>query len=210
LCVDFVNTVYTPGDSGELLGSFDDLVAFLEAAGAVDGGEARRLRTLARASPRRAETAFARALALRDMLRELLAALAPGGLVRRQWVELVNEILRWDPGYRQLVARDDGWALATVVSQDDPLAALVPVARSAAELIQEGPGAPARKCARPACVLYFYDASRTGKRRWCSMAVCGNRMKVASHARRQRAASGCRRIRSASPHSNRDWLRPRP
>lgn len=192
LCVDFANTVYTPWGSGGVLGSFDDLVAFLEAAGAVDGGEARRLRTLGRASTRRAETAFARALALRDMLRELLAALAGGGPVRPKAVEVVNEILRLDPGYRQLVARDDGWALATVASQDDPLAALVPVALSAAELIQEGPGAPVRKCARPACVLYFYDASRTGKRRWCSMAVCGNRMKVASHARRQRAASGRR------------------
>jgi predicted RNA-binding Zn ribbon-like protein len=187
LCIDFANTIYAPGDSGEVLSGFDDFVAFLEAGGAVDGAEARRLRTVARARPRRAATAFARALALRDMLRELLAALAAGEPARRQWVEVVNEILRSDLGYRQLVAREDGWSLATVASQDDALAALVPVARSAAELIQEGPGAPVRKCASPTCVLYFYDASPTGRRRWCSMAMCGNRTKVAAHARRERA-----------------------
>ncbi len=186
LCVDFANTVYAPGSPGETLGGFDDVVAFLEAAGAVEGGEARRLRALGRAGPRRSATAFARALALRDMLRALLAALAAGEPVRRQWVELVNGILRSDLGYPQLVAREGRWRLAPVASRADPLAALVPVARSAAELIEEGPGAPVRKCANPKCVLYFYDASRTGKRRWCSMAVCGNRMKVAAHARRGR------------------------
>jgi predicted RNA-binding Zn ribbon-like protein len=185
--VDFANTVYPPGSPGGVLGGFDDVVAFLEAAGAVDGGEARRLRTLARTSPRRSATAFALALALRDMLRALLAALAVGQPVHRQWVDLVNGVLRSDLGYPQLVAREGGWSLTRVPSRSDPLAALVPVARSAAELIEEGPDAPVRKCASPTCVLYFYDTSRTGKRRWCSMALCGNRTKVAAHARRRRA-----------------------
>jgi predicted RNA-binding Zn ribbon-like protein len=185
LCVDFANTVYqTPAGT---LGGFDDVVAFLEASGAISHGEGRRLRTLARECPRRGATALARALALRGMLRALLAALAAGEPVRRQWVERVNAILRSDLGYPQLIANEGGWSLATVASRRDPVAALVPIARSAAELIEKGRGSPLRKCARPECVLYFYDASRTGRRRWCSMAVCGNRMKVAAHARRRRA-----------------------
>jgi predicted RNA-binding Zn ribbon-like protein len=185
--VDFANTVYAPRRPDGAMGGFDDVVAFLEGAGAVNGAEAERLRALARSSPRRSSAAFARALALRDMLRALLAALAAGEPVRAQWVEPVNEILRSDLGYSQLIAREGGWSLTPMASRADPLAALVPIARSAAELIQEGPGAPVRKCASPTCVLYFYDASRTGRRRWCSMAACGNRTKVAAHARRRRA-----------------------
>jgi predicted RNA-binding Zn ribbon-like protein len=189
LCVDFANTIHAPQSPDGGLGGYDDVVAFLRAAGAIDGRGARRLRMLARESSRRsATTAFARALVMRNMLRALLTALAAGEPVRRQWVELVNEILRADLGYPQLVAREGGWSLTPVVSRGDPLAALVPVALSAAELIQEGPCAPIRKCANPKCVLYFYDVSRTGKRRWCSMAVCGNRTKVAAHARRERQA----------------------
>ncbi|MBC3194922.1 CGNR zinc finger domain-containing protein [Pseudonocardia sp. C8] len=38
-----------------------------------------------------------------------------------------------------------------------------------------------RRCADPRCVLYFYDVSRNGARRWCSMTTCGNRSKVARH-----------------------------
>lgn len=38
-----------------------------------------------------------------------------------------------------------------------------------------------RRCANPACVLLFYDTSKSGRRRWHDMATCGNRAKAASH-----------------------------
>lgn len=45
-----------------------------------------------------------------------------------------------------------------------------------------------RQCEHPSCVLYFYDP--TGRRRWCTMAGCGNRAKAQRHyaKARQRAA----------------------
>ncbi|MEU7527194.1 CGNR zinc finger domain-containing protein [Saccharothrix sp. NPDC042600] len=44
-----------------------------------------------------------------------------------------------------------------------------------------------RKCANPDCVLHFVDTSRTGRRQWCSMTACGNRLKARRHHDRQRA-----------------------
>ncbi|MFF7181511.1 CGNR zinc finger domain-containing protein [Streptomyces sp. NPDC008121] len=38
-----------------------------------------------------------------------------------------------------------------------------------------------RACAHDACILHFYDTSRNGTRRWCSMAICGNRAKASRH-----------------------------
>ncbi|KFG77412.1 CGNR zinc finger domain-containing protein [Streptomyces mutabilis] len=38
-----------------------------------------------------------------------------------------------------------------------------------------------RACAHEACVLHFFDTSRNGTRRWCSMALCGNRAKASRH-----------------------------
>lgn len=43
-----------------------------------------------------------------------------------------------------------------------------------------------RRCAHPACVLYFLDTSRNGTRRWCSMQACGNRAKAGRHYARTR------------------------
>ncbi|PRH80752.1 hypothetical protein C6N75_02330 [Streptomyces solincola] len=45
-----------------------------------------------------------------------------------------------------------------------------------------------RPCGNPECVLHFYDVSKNGTRRWCSMAGCGNRVKAQRHyARRKKA-----------------------
>jgi hypothetical protein len=43
-----------------------------------------------------------------------------------------------------------------------------------------------RACAGHDCVLHFYDASRAGRRQWCSMAGCGNRAKARRHYERSR------------------------
>src|SRR5579875_1617295 len=52
-------------------------------------------------------------------------------------------------------------------------------------LTRHGPAA-VHLCASDACGWVFLDP--TGRRRWCSMAVCGNRAKARRHAARQRAA----------------------
>ncbi|MFF7854702.1 CGNR zinc finger domain-containing protein [Streptomyces sp. NPDC007904] len=45
-----------------------------------------------------------------------------------------------------------------------------------------------RGCAHEACVLHFFDTSRNGTRRWCSMAACGNRAKASRHYARTKDA----------------------
>ncbi|MFD7409235.1 CGNR zinc finger domain-containing protein [Streptomyces sp. NPDC059866] len=43
-----------------------------------------------------------------------------------------------------------------------------------------------RPCANPECRLFLIDRSKPNKARWCSMAVCGNRMKARRHYQRTR------------------------
>ncbi|MET9932388.1 MULTISPECIES: CGNR zinc finger domain-containing protein [unclassified Streptomyces] len=45
-----------------------------------------------------------------------------------------------------------------------------------------------RACAHEACILHFFDTSRNGTRRWCSMAICGNRAKASRHYARAKEA----------------------
>ncbi|WP_067704924.1 CGNR zinc finger domain-containing protein [Nocardia jejuensis] len=52
------------------------------------------------------------------------------------------------------------------------------------ELIATAPGR-IRQCAHPACVLYFFDTSKNGTRRWHSMTTCGNRAKATRHYARK-------------------------
>jgi len=59
-----------------------------------------------------------------------------------------------------------------------------PLAYSAATLFATVDHTRVRKCAQ--CVLYFRDTSKKGTRRWCSMQLYGNRLKVAAYATRRR------------------------
>ncbi|MGF6094088.1 CGNR zinc finger domain-containing protein [Pseudomonas sp. 18175] len=62
---------------------------------------------------------------------------------------------------------------------------LAPIAEAAAVLLVEGDFNLIRTCEHPECVLWFYDRTKAHKRRWCSMALCGNRHKVAEFRKRQ-------------------------
>ncbi|MET9892146.1 CGNR zinc finger domain-containing protein [Streptomyces sp. NPDC006465] len=53
-------------------------------------------------------------------------------------------------------------------------------ARNYLELLDTAPDR-IRRCAHAACILHFFDTSRNGTRRWCSMAACGNRAKASRH-----------------------------
>ncbi|MEU3337988.1 CGNR zinc finger domain-containing protein [Streptomyces sp. NPDC006668] len=58
-------------------------------------------------------------------------------------------------------------------------------ARNYLELLAAAPDR-IRACAHEACILHFYDTSRNGTRRWCSMAACGNRAKASRHYSRSK------------------------
>lgn len=52
-------------------------------------------------------------------------------------------------------------------------------------LLRDHPGR-LRACAGDGCILHFLDTSRSGRRQWCSMTVCGNRAKARRHYARTR------------------------
>ncbi|MGW5432028.1 CGNR zinc finger domain-containing protein [Streptomyces sp. NPDC004059] len=58
-------------------------------------------------------------------------------------------------------------------------------ARNYLELITRAPER-IRTCAGGTCILHFFDTSRNGTRRWCSMAACGNRAKASRHYARSK------------------------
>jgi predicted RNA-binding Zn ribbon-like protein len=184
LAVDFANTVHAPGLSGGSIHAWADLVDFLDLRGAVAPGDGARLRAMGETDARRCAAAFARALHLRETIRAMLDAMARKRSLRAGWVAEVNEALAWGAGAPRLLRQDTGWRLGFSPGPTGPLGVLGPVARAIADLAASGRSVEIGKCANPRCVLYFRDRSRTRRRRWCSMAVCGNRMKVAAHFRR--------------------------
>lgn len=76
--------------------------------------------------------------------------------------------------------------------QDTPQAILAPVAEAAADLLATGDFRLVKRCEDETCVLWFSDNTKSHHRRWCSVALCGNRHKVAAYRKRRRG-EGVRR-----------------
>ncbi|WP_193163325.1 CGNR zinc finger domain-containing protein [Microbulbifer hainanensis] len=102
-------------------------------------------------------------------------------------VEGLNRFLAQSPSYIQISQMDDG-GLRTerIYRQQTPAQLLGPVAELVASLLVEGNFDLIRVCEHPDCTLWFYDRTKAHRRRWCSMALCGNRAKVAKFRRQQK------------------------
>lgn len=179
LALDFANLSPAAHDL-----SWDEFVSFLVNTKLVSEDRATRLRPLLHSEPHAVDAVLLRMLRLHESLRAIFAGLVDGRAFPLSWAEPVNEILRITEGHDELVSHGGLWTLQFFARESGLEWLLAAIARSAAELLIEGPHSPIRRCANPACGLFFYDDSRTHRRRWCSMAVCGNRHKVASFLRR--------------------------
>lgn len=183
LSLDFVNAT---SSNAEL--SWERLIHFLESTSVVSIERSTQLLSLPQSDPQAAEALLLKARRLGSALRKVFAAMLRKQRIAREWIEPVNEILRITEGHDELVAQDGVWKIEFVAREGGLDWLLAAVARSGAETIAEGPSARLRLCANPRCGLLFYDNSRTRRRRWCSMAVCGNRSKVAAFARKRASA----------------------
>ncbi len=177
LALDFVNSAFGVGEGKrECLGSDAQVLDWLRRAGlpASPQGGAGRSGTLLRA-----------ALALRQTARDLLESRKAG-----TWgdASALNRLLTLGNSYRELVwSKSQGPVLELRRRVGSVEALLVPVAEAVARLLAEGDFSLVRKCESPDCTLWFYDRTKSHHRRWCSMAQCGNRMKVAAFRARRKA-----------------------
>ncbi|QDK19419.1 CGNR zinc finger domain-containing protein [Leclercia adecarboxylata] len=173
LALDFINSEYGTGE--ERHDCFEDnlsVIDWLETAGLVPKGteapddllfEARQLRDAARAVVHAAMKSVAANL---TVINKVLQAGRPE--IALQWDENTQR-------YRVEVCSD---ALSSA-------GLLWPIADALVKLVTDDKFEYVRQCEAHNCILLFHDLSKSHRRRWCSMATCGNRMKVAAYRNRK-------------------------
>ncbi len=199
LALDFLNSVAAPsGREIDWLVDGGDLLAWLEQARAVPADIAAHFRKAA--GSRALDGAATEARKLREWFREFVRNHAGQPLRERDLRELapLNTLLARDESFRQIEIAHSGkqnkrerrgvlrWQAQR--HWDSPKTLLLPIAEAMGDLVCEKDFTMVRKCESPSCTLWFLDLSKAHARRWCSMAVCGNRAKAAAH--RARARSG--------------------
>jgi len=183
LALDFLNTCPVQnGEPMELLPDFGALSRWFQAAGLLSTGDVANLQQRWGKSGRAQRTVEA-ARALRERLRKEILAWELGGAVRHSTVAELNRLLVDHPMLTRLKASGSASSTELWFKPREPEDLFAPLAHSAAMLFANVDRNRVRKCGQ--CALHFHDTSKKGTRRWCSMKLCGNRLKVAAYAARQ-------------------------
>ncbi len=123
----------------------------------------------------------------RTNLRETVMNLANGKNIKQLEIDSINKTLQQTSGFPKLQQTPEGFVKRFEIDLSEPKKILVPIAESMVDLLCYGDLSYLRKCEREDCILYFYDITKNHKRRWCSMAICGNREKAAKFYQRKKA-----------------------
>ena len=136
------------------------------------------------------EDTLAGALALREAINTAVTATVAAVSVPDRAVRCVNEWIAAEPQRPALRLAAGVPVLSLPRAGRTPRGALALIAADAAELLGTGLRDRLRICPGPGCRGRFLDDSPAGRRRWCSMAVCGNRSKAAAHRQTVRTVAG--------------------
>lgn len=193
LCLDFVNTLDDrPSDEPkELLAQYADLVRFAEDAGVLTSRQADHLAQRADAGPDDAQQTLRSAIELREAMYGIFWAVANRSKVPPSALATLNEFIR-DAGRHSVLVQTNGhfvWQFDDHASPESALHAILwPIVQSAAELLVSDRLPFVRTCSSRTCQWFFIDTSKSHRRRWCNMKLCGNRAKVRRFYARQKRA----------------------
>lgn len=184
-CLDLINTqLIVKGEPRDLLESVDDLSLWLRQAKLLTASHAKLDKVYLH--DEEAASLLERAKTLRATLRIVAERVAVGRAVPDSAIDVTNQLLAQRPGYTLLVRTKKGIKRRFHSLATQQVELLAPLLESASDLLSSGRLCLIKKCANAACVLYFLDTTKNHTRNWCSMQMCGNRMKVAAHYRRSR------------------------
>ncbi|MCU1226906.1 MAG: hypothetical protein JWQ42_4999 [Edaphobacter sp.] len=123
-------------------------------------------------------------ISFRERLREAVKRIENGSSPTDAFLAEVNLLLLHHPRHTSLQKRDGMVVRETLFEPRKTTDLWAPIIDATADLLAEAEWSRIRKC--ESCVVHFFDTSKKGSRRWCSMNICGNKLKVAAYQRRKR------------------------
>jgi predicted RNA-binding Zn ribbon-like protein len=166
----------------ELLPDVAALERWLFASGMVTSARARAVRSWRNSAE--AAAFLKQLIAFREKLRESVLRIENGSPPTDAFLAEVNALLLQYPRRTSLRKRGAKVTRETLVELRKPTDLWIPIVDATADLLTEMELSRIRKC--ESCVVHFFDTSKKGSRRWCSMNICGNKLKVANYRRRKR------------------------
>ena len=188
--LDFLNSIATPVDTEiDWIENGEGFLGWLEQAQFVPPEALKALR--AQAMPGEFDGVAAQARSLRKWFRKFVYDRKgrPLGTDALKDLGPLNRLLERDERFSRIVAgrhpgNGSGLELQSTRRWKSPESLLLPIGAALSQFVCDEDFSNVKACEGPTCTLLFADHTRGRARRWCSMAICGNRAKQAAHRQR--------------------------
>lgn len=180
LCLDYINTVHDRFEDplDDYLSSFDDLLQWSFRAKVIDPAAMKTLKQTALGRTGKADAFFTDAIKLRELLYEIFLWRARDKKIPERRLDDFNTLLSQHLSHIKIIQTSTGYREAWNYPPGSFHLMMAPVLKDAYDFLLHGKPSRIGEC--PNCGWLFYDSSKNGSRRWCSMDTCGSNVKALS------------------------------
>ncbi len=186
LCLDFVNTIpdrYDGTDRDNLV-DFSDLIYWARKAKVIDTARYQWLEKEVARDPRKGMRSFATAIELRSLIYSVFSPLTHGKRIKPADLATFNKLSAHYLSLLRVSESKSGFTEQWDFGEYQLYAITAPIVKSARDLLLSGKLDRLKEC--PSCGWLFFDSTKNGKRKWCSMEDCGSNAKALDYYYRKK------------------------
>ena len=186
LCLDYINSVPNRVEDPhpDYLSDIHDLIAWARRLEVINAKTGRRLIAEANKQPKRGDSFFGEAIAFREVLYALFWHVSAGKKIPSTVLDRYNGMLKMYFPLLQIKQLPDGFGEDWMLEEISFKKLLAPILNDSYETLLSDKLNRIKECSN--CGWLFYDTTKNGKRRWCSMKSCGSSVKALEWYHRQK------------------------
>jgi predicted RNA-binding Zn ribbon-like protein len=186
LCLDFINSVHGRHEQPlrDYFSGIHDLIHWAKRLGVIDSKTEKKLTAASESQPAKSLQFFNDAIAFRELMFVIFRNIISEKKVPAAQLKKYNDMLKIYFPYLQIKQSGQGFEEQWLLDETDFKRLLAPILNDSYETLLSDKLRRIKECSN--CGWLFYDTTKNGKRRWCSMQTCGSNVKALDWYYRQK------------------------
>ena len=186
LCLDFINTVHGRREDPlrDYFSGIHDFIDWAKRLGVIDSKTEKKLTGEAESRSEKSARFFSNAISFRELIFVIFWNIISEKKVPPTQLKKYNDMLRIYFPYLQIKQSNKGFEEQWLLEETDFKRLLAPILNDSYETLLSDKLRRIKECSN--CGWLFYDTTKNGKRRWCSMQTCGSNVKALDWYYRQK------------------------
>lgn len=178
LCLNYINTIHSRFEKPwiDYIQSVNDLIQWAYKIKVIDSDTMKTLKKAILGKTNKVNIFFTEAINLREILYKMFLCVARQKKILKNDLHDFNNLLSQYFSHLKVTYSSTGYEEIWDYPENSLSRITAPILKDAYDLLLFGKQNRIKEC--PNCGWLFYDLSKNGTRRWCSMKTCGSNVKA--------------------------------